>query len=73
MNFHEQISAWQADVAGVSRRGPGTAASGQTACEAARHREAMRLYEALALRFDREMREIAPKKPAASAPGALPC
>jgi len=73
MNFHEQISAWQSELAGASRGGPSSAAPGQAGGDDARHGEALRLFEALSRRFDREMGAIAPKQPAVSTPGALPC
>lgn len=73
MNFHEQLSAWQADLAGAAQHRPGTAAFAPAVGHDAQRREALRLFEALAERFDREMSVIAPKKPAVSTPGALPC
>ena len=69
MNFHQQLAAWQAELAGAPAGKPGAAAAGQAVqCE-----EAIRLFEALAQRFDREMGSIVPQHATAAKPGALPC
>lgn len=73
MNFHEQLSAWQADLAGAAHQRSGAAAFAPAMGHDAQRHEALRLFEALAERFNREMGVIAPKKPVVSTPGALPC